>query len=70
MEPFLQLSDLEAGEGGARLLALGRRPVLVGVADPPRHRERGCNRHTTNVSYLVVLSSIILIVRASASVAL
>lgn len=31
VETFLQLTDLQPGEGRPRLLLLGRRPVLVGV---------------------------------------
>ena len=38
VEALLQLADLDPAEGRPRLLPLGRRPVLVGVADPPgRH---------------------------------
>lgn len=33
VEALLQLADLHPGEGGARLLPLRRRPVLVRVAD-------------------------------------
>ncbi len=33
VEALLQLADLDAGEGRARLLAFGRSPVLVRVAD-------------------------------------
>lgn len=39
MEPLLQLADLHPAEGGARLFPLGRRPVLVGVADATGHGE-------------------------------
>lgn len=31
VEPFLQLTDLQPGEGRPRLLLLRRRPVLVGM---------------------------------------
>ena len=45
MEALLQLADLDPAEGRARLLPLGRRPVLVGVADPPpRQGEWTCKR--------------------------
>lgn len=37
VEAFLQLNDLEAGERRSWLLPFRRRPVLVGVADPPRN---------------------------------
>lgn len=47
MKALLQLGDLQPGERSAGLLALGRRPVLVGVADPPRHGEGGCNRYSS-----------------------
>lgn len=40
MEAFLQLTDLHPAEGSARLFPLGRRPVLVRVADTTGHRER------------------------------
>lgn len=39
MEPLFQLADLHPRKGRARLLTLGRRPVLVGVADAPGHCE-------------------------------
>ena len=44
MEALFQLTDLHPGKGRARLLTLGWRPVLVGVANAPGHgegRERG-----------------------------
>lgn len=45
MEALFQLADLHPGKGRARLLTLGRRPVLVGVADAPGHGEgRECSR--------------------------
>lgn len=49
VETLLQLADLHPREGGAGLLALGRSAVLVGVPDPPGHREgrerrRCCDR--------------------------
>lgn len=40
VEALLQLADLHAAEGGARLFPLGRRPVLVGVSDSAGHGER------------------------------
>ena len=39
VEALFQLTDLHPRKGRARLLTLGRRPVLVGVADAPGHRE-------------------------------
>lgn len=47
METLFQLTDLHPRKGRARLLTLGRRPVLVRVADAPGHgegreRRRGC----------------------------
>ena len=45
VKALLQLADLDPAEGRARLLPLGRRPVLVGVADPPpRQGEWTCKR--------------------------
>lgn len=43
VKPLLQFGDLKAREGRPRLLPLRGCPVLVGVADPPGHRERRCN---------------------------
>lgn len=37
VEALLQLADLHAAEGRARLFPLGRRAVLVRVTDAPRH---------------------------------
>ena len=38
VEALLQLADLDPAEGRPWLLSLRRRPVLVGVSDPPgRH---------------------------------
>lgn len=37
MEALLQLADLHPAERGARFFPLGRRPVLVRVADTTRH---------------------------------
>ena len=45
VEALLQLADLDPAEGRPRLLPLGRRPVLVGVPDPPpRQREGPCKK--------------------------
>lgn len=50
VKPFLQLADLHPTERGARLFPLGRRTVLVRVADATGHgegREGSCNRKFT-----------------------
>lgn len=39
VKPFLQLADLHPAERGARLFPLGRRSVLVWVADTTGHGE-------------------------------
>ena len=39
VEALFQLADLHPRKGRARLLTLGRRPVLIGVADAPGHSE-------------------------------
>ena len=45
VEALLQLADLDPAEGRPRLLPLGRRPVLVGVSDPPPcQREGPCKK--------------------------
>lgn len=47
VEAFLQLADLHPAEGGARFFPLGRRPVLIRVANTAGHREGwqgGCRR--------------------------
>jgi hypothetical protein len=49
VKALLQLGDLQSGERGARLLSLGRRAVLVRVANPPCDRERGCNTNKTTL---------------------
>ena len=41
METLLQLTNLDAGEGGPRLLPLRRGAVLVRVADPSTGKAEG-----------------------------
>lgn len=50
VETLLQLTNLDPGEGGARLFPFGRRTVLVRVSYPPRYGERyqgGCGEEST-----------------------
>lgn len=45
VETFLELADLNPGEGCPRLFSLWRGPVLVRVSYPPRDGERNQGRY-------------------------
>ena len=56
VEALLQLADLDPAEGRPRLLPLGRRPVLVGVPDPPR-RHPGGGRDTCRWGNIIMFAN-------------